>query len=116
MDGAPGEAVAYAEISASGHPATFGGATNNVPDASVSHPSPGIYCFGNLPFNVHSAMVSTDNASFNDFTLTSVIVGFDLDGCGPVDSVRVRTVTFDSAGAYSPPVYADSAFYIWFED
>jgi hypothetical protein len=115
-DGAPGETVGYAQVSAAG--TVIGSGSSNIPQAAVSHPTAGVYCFAGaqLPANTRTAMVASDNAGYNDFTITSVSVGSDLLDCDFTDTVRVRTVTVGNTGVYSAPGYTDQGFLIWFED
>lgn len=117
--GAPGEAVAYAWIAADG--AVVPESSRNVAQANVTHPAPGLYCLGGLPFRPRSA-VATGISGIDQLgnptrvdTLVTVTVAdpptsFPL-GCAETDQVRVRTIAATSGSAL-----VDRGFNIWFED
>lgn len=117
--GAAGTAVAFASVSAAG--TVFAAASENVSQASVSHPADGLYCFGGLGFTPKSVVVTpisgiNENQApvFVD-TIATAIVAFPPDttafGCADTDNVRVRTVA-----ASSPTTLVNRPFMIWFED
>jgi hypothetical protein len=103
--GAAGSAVGYADIAASG---VFQVNTTPFNATEPSKVATGEYCFANLPFTPHSAMVSADNSFAANTTIVSVLT-FN-PGVVPSCPVRVRTYN-DSGGAVAP---ADEPFNIWF--
>lgn len=117
--GAPGEAVAYARVGPGGNVAAE--FSSNVQPANVTHPAPGLYCFGGLSFTPKNAVATGisgidqfGNPTFVD-TLVTVIVAtpgatFPL-GCAETDLVRVRTIAATAGTAL-----VDRGFNIWFED
>jgi hypothetical protein len=117
--GVAGTAVAFAGVSAAGsvNPAT----SENVSQASVSHPAEGLYCFGGLSFTPRSVVVTpisaidpTGNPTSID-TIATAVVAFPPEtfpfGCAETDNVRVRTVA-----ASVPGTLTNRPFMIWFED
>jgi hypothetical protein len=106
--GPAGTAVGYADIAAGGS-IQVNTTPFNVSAANVSHVATGEYCFVNLPFTPHSAMVSADNS----FTANTTIVSVLTFNPGVVPSCPVRVRTFnDSGGALAA---TDEPFNIWFQ-
>jgi hypothetical protein len=117
--GVAGTAAAFAGVSAGGtvNPAT----SENVSQASVSHPAVGLYCFGGLGFTPRSVVVTPISGIDPDGNPTSVdtiataVVAFPPDtfpfGCAETDNVRVRTVA-----ASAPGTLTNRPFMVWFED
>jgi hypothetical protein len=119
QDGAPGEAVAYARITAAGDVAPQ--FSSNVVQANVTHPAPGLYCIGGLSFSPRSVVATgrsgidaSGNPTFVDTIVTVTVsdpgVTFPL-GCAVTDRVRVRTIAATQGTAL-----VDRGFDIWFED
>ena len=119
QDGAPGEAVAYARISAVGD--VVPQFSSNVVQANVTHPAPGLYCIGGLSFTPKSVVatgVSGIDASgtptFVDTVITVTVsepgITFPL-GCAVTDQVRIRTIAATQGTAL-----VDRGFNLWFED
>ena len=119
QDGAPGEAVAYARISAAGD--VVPQFSSNVVQANVTHPAPGLYCIGGLSFTPKSVVATgvsgidgSGNPTFVDTLITAIVsepgVTFPL-GCAETDQVRVRTIAATQGTAL-----LDRGFNIWFED
>jgi hypothetical protein len=116
--GPAGTAVAFAAVSAGG--IVNAGASENVAQASVSHPADGLYCFGGLGFTPKSVVItpiSGINANLeptNIDTIATAIIAFPPTstafGCADTDNVRVRTIA-----ASSPTTLANRGFLIWFE-
>jgi hypothetical protein len=115
----PGPPVAYAEIDADGSfavdddgPDAGSARVRNIEPANVSHPATGTYCFGGLNFDPRSALVSGANGGGQLFTLATVQINppGELIGCGPTDTVRVRTIDNRTQAL------TDERFVIWFED
>ena len=119
QDGAPGEAVAYARITAAG--VVVPQFSSNVVQANVTHPAPGLYCVGGLSFTPKS-VVATGQSGIDAFgtptavdTVVTVTVSdpgntFPL-GCATTDIVRVRTIAATEGTAL-----VDRPLNIWFED
>jgi hypothetical protein len=119
QDGAPGAAVAYGRIGAGG--AVVAEFSSNFTQANVTHPAPGLYCIGGLPFTPRSVVATGDsgidgagNPIFVDTLITVRVttpgVSFPL-GCAETDTVRVRTIAATAGTAL-----VDRGFNIWFED
>lgn len=115
----PGPPVAYAEINADGTLLIDDSGLDaglprarNIAQANVSHPSTGVYCFSGLNFDPRNAVVSGANGGGQNFTLATVELNppGQLIGCGPNDTVRVRTVDIRTQAL------TDESFFIWFED
>ena len=124
-NGAPGEAVAYANVLSNGTLQTSAadGASKNVTNANISHPAPGTYCFGNLPFPVHSAVVTLEG-SFGDSNDAIANVAVYPPGilgvCGVNDTVRVDITDLNgNEGTVATNALAlartNHRFIIWFE-
>jgi hypothetical protein len=120
----PSEVVGFANVLADGTIDTAL-ASNNVGNANILHPAPGLYCFTGLPFRVNSAVVSGDNSDNNNDTIISVafddVLGDQADlrgGCpGGQTSIRVRTLDANGQvgnndGPYAPAL-VDHRFVIW---
>ena len=120
----PSEEVAFANVLADGTIDTDL-ASNNVGNANILHPAPGLYCFIGLPVRVNSAVVSGDNSDNNNDTIISVafddVLGDEEDlrgGCpGRQTSIRVRTLDANGQagnndGPYAPAL-VDHRFVIW---
>jgi hypothetical protein len=115
----PSEEVAFANVLENGtlDPNL---SSSNVPQAGVTNPSAGVYCFKDLGFTVNSAVVSGDNSNSNDDTIASVAIdntGGPLSGCPAGSNVRVRTldpngVAGSSAAPYAP-ARVNHRFVIW---
>src|SRR5690348_7228443 len=104
--GPAGTAVAYADFNGAG--AIQSQTTPfNITVANMHHVGTGIYCFKNLGFTPHSAVVAADNSFGVNDTIATVFTGTVLTDCDPGELVRVRTT--DHLGAL-----ADRAFVIWF--
>ena len=115
--GPQGEATGFARVQANGtlEPSTTPTAENRgVDGVSIQHAAAGIYCFGSLPFQIASAVVSADNATAGGATdtIASVAIqrGANLGGCD-ANHQQARVETFDA----SVPGNQDRRFYIWFE-
>jgi hypothetical protein len=115
----PGPPAAYAEINADGTLLVDDSGADaglprvrNISQANVSHPTAGVYCFSGLNFDPRSAVVSGANGGGQNFTLATVEINppGQLLGCGPNDTVRVRTVDIRTQAL------SDEGFFIWFED
>ena len=122
------EALAYAMVRPDGtvDPAFT---STNLSDANVQHPSPGVYCFVDMPFAPNSAVVSGENSFGQNDTLASVTIdnvlgdeppGTDIGGgcTKPITYARVRTIDQDGVeGApttnYDPQL-RDRQFIVWF--
>lgn len=119
QDGAPGEAVAYARITAAGD--VLPQFSSNVVQANVTHPAPGLYCIGGLSFTpknvvatAQSGIDGSGNPIFVDTVVTVTVTDpgntFPL-GCAETDTVRVRTIAATQGTAL-----VDRPLNIWFED
>jgi hypothetical protein len=124
----PEEALAYAMVRPDGtiDPAFT---SNNISDANVQHPSPGVYCFVEMPFPPNSAVVSGENSFGQNDTLASVTIdnvlgdeppGTDIGGgcTKPTAYARVRTIDNDGktgapTATYDPKLM-DRQFIVWF--
>lgn len=100
--GPAGSSVAYASVGSDGTLRSAKGLTA----ANVSKPGTGHYCFNNLSFTVHVALVSPDGFGPTDGILVNPTIG----QCAGTNNVRVRTTT---AGAPGTP--SDRPFFILFE-
>jgi hypothetical protein len=117
--GAPGSAAGFARVTAAGtvDPAQ----SQNVTSANVTHPAPGLYCFGGLSFTPRAAVatgVNGINAALeptNSDTLATVAVSIPNVtfpfGCAETDQARVRTIAVGSG-----TTLVDRPFFVWFED
>lgn len=115
----PGPPAAYAEIHGDGTlvvedtgPDVNLPRARNITQANISHPATGVYCFSGLSFDPRNAVVSGSNGGGQNFTLATVEINPPglLVGCGPNDTVRVRTIDVRTQ------VLTDVSFFIWFED
>jgi hypothetical protein len=107
--GPAGTAVGYADIALNGS-IQANTTPFNVSAANVSHtPGSGVYCFVNLPFTPHSAMVAADNSFAANDTIASVLT-FN-PGASPSCPVRVRTVLVSG----NTQTLTDEPFVIWFQ-
>lgn len=122
------EALAYAMVRPDGtiDPAFT---SNNISNANIQHPSPGVYCFVGMPFAPNSAVVSGENSFGQNDTLASVTIdnvlgdeppGTDIGGgcTKPTAYARVRTVDNDGTdgaptATYNPKLM-DRQFIVWF--
>jgi hypothetical protein len=116
--GVPGEAVAYANVRQDGtiEPGQSKGITN----AMIKRTTEGVFCFENLGFTPHSAMVSPDGSFGQLDTVVSatVLVSGTLSDCDADAVVRVRTIDLNGSqtlNATYAPELADRRFTIWFE-
>ena len=107
--------LGYADITVSGTSPAIQNFTTpfRVTAANVDRVSAGEYCFKNLPFTPHTAIVSADNSFGANNTIASVVVAGNSVICPSGDDlVRVRTVNVPGGG--SPNVQQDEPFTIWF--
>jgi len=116
--GASGTATAFARVQADGtlEPGTVNGVAQNkgVDATDVQHASAGTYCFGDLGFDIASALVAPDSAGAATTTdqIASVAIqrGNNLGGCDATHQ-QARVVLFDVSAA----AVTDARFTIWFE-
>jgi hypothetical protein len=120
----PSEVVAFANVLPDGtiDPDLT---SNNIGNANIQHPSPGLYCFVGLSFSVNNAVVTGDNSSSNNDTIVSVAFddvlgdGDDLRGGCPGGQTSIRVRTLDPNGqegndsAPYAPALVDHRFAIW---
>lgn len=116
--GAPGPA-GYAEINADGtiyvdDSGPYRGVPRamNITKPNIAHPSTGVYCLGRLSFDPRSAVVAGANGGDANFTLATVDINApgQLIGCGPKDTVRIRTLDVRTAAL------TDERFFVWLDD
>jgi hypothetical protein len=116
----PSEQVAYATVLEDGSLSPRH-SSDNLPQAALTHPAAGVYCFTDLGFTAFSAVVSGNNANSNNDTIASVAIDVPplegLAGCPDGANVRVRTldangVANNNAGPYAPAL-VDHRFVIW---
>jgi hypothetical protein len=125
--GAPGTARAYAAFQADGtiNPtegtSPVGGVALNLAqgDETAHTAGSGFYCF-HPSFTPKSAMVTAlGDLAFASSTFINAVVtvrpDHGLSGCGPDDTVRVRTYVIPSGAGYAPPTQTDEPFILWLE-
>jgi hypothetical protein len=133
-NGAPGEAVAYARIDATGTLIGGPAQSKGITQAMIQHTAgasasevagTGVYCIGGLGFDPTSAVVSTDNTdsmpaapavtggSLNFISTVAVFKGEDLGYCDATHGqARVAIEQVNDAAA---PALVNHGFFIWFE-
>jgi len=105
--GPAGSAVGFVHVEENGEVDAEN--SKNVTSANVTESSPGVYCFHNLPFTVHTVVGSPDAFGPTDGILVNVSNG--ASGCAEAGfQIRVRTTT---VGAPSTP--SEHPFYLLFE-
>ena len=133
-NGAPGEAVAYARIDATGNLIGGPGQAKGITQTMIQHTAgasaaevagTGVYCIGGLDFTPTSAVVATDNTDsmpgaptltggdLNVIPTAAVFKGEDLGYCNATHGqVRVGIEKVDQTNA---PTLANHGFFIWLE-
>lgn len=116
--GVPGEAVAYANVRQDG--TVEPGQSKGITNAMIQRTAEGIFCFKNLGFTPHSAIVSPDGSfgQLDTVVTASVLVTGQLAECDADARVRVRTIDLNGSetfGSNYAPELADRRFTIWFE-
>jgi hypothetical protein len=117
----PQESVAFANVLENGT-LQVGNSSDNLADANITHPLPGVYCFNNLAFLPSNAVVAGDNSFGNNDTIASVAIDNatpreGLATCPEGATLRVRTLDANGAagsngGPYNPQL-VDHRFVIW---